>query len=63
MYVCTVYIGAMHSHRGVGDGWAGWAIAHPGFGRSVIALSQPEGADCAPTLVLAHLCLGSCLRD
>ena len=21
--------------RGVGDGWAGWAIAHPGFGRSV----------------------------
>ena len=20
---------------GVGDGWAGWAIAHPGFGRSV----------------------------
>ena len=22
-------------NRGVGDGWAGWAIAHPGFGRSV----------------------------
>ena len=21
--------------RDVGDGWAGWAIAHPGFGRSL----------------------------
>ena len=31
--------------RDVGDGWAGLAIAHPVFGRSV-NLYQPEGADC-----------------
>ena len=34
--------------RGVGDGWAEWAIAHPGFGRSVIPIST-RGPDCAPT--------------
>ena len=25
--------------RSVGDGWAEWAIAHPGFGRSVNPIS------------------------
>ena len=32
--------------RGVGDGWAGWAIVHPGFGRSA------DGQIVPPTLLL-----------
>ena len=55
----------MHLHSsssGVGDGWAGWAITYPGFGRSV---HQSEGADCTPpqqTLLLVHPDFGSFLR-
>ena len=39
--------------RDVGDRWAGWAIAHPGFGRSVNPISN---------YLLAHPALGSFLR-
>ena len=31
------------SHRGVGDGWAGCAIAHPAFDRSVNPISTRGG--------------------
>ena len=41
-------------NRDVGDGWAGLA--------DQLTLSQPEGADCAPTLLLTHPALGSFLR-
>ena len=37
-----------------GDGWAGLA--------DQLTLSQPEGADCAPILLLTHPALGSFLR-
>ena len=29
--------------RDVADGWTGWAIAHPGFGRSVNPISYEAG--------------------
>ena len=49
--------------RGVGEGWAGRAIAHPGFDRSV---NQPyinqRGKIVPPTLLLAHPAFGSFLR-
>ena len=32
----------LRKFRDVGDGWAGWAIANRGFGRS------PKDVDCAP---------------
>ena len=35
-------------YRGVGDGWAGWAIAHPGFGRSVNTISTRGDRLCLP---------------
>ena len=35
------------SSRDVGNGWAGWEIAHPGLAGQ-LTLSQPEGAYCAP---------------
>ena len=50
VHMYSVYIGssAMHRHRGVGDEWAGWAIAHPGFNRSVNHISTRGGRLCAP---------------
>ena len=33
-------------NRDVGDGWAGWAIAYPGFGRSVNPISTRKGKLC-----------------
>ena len=37
--VCII----MSSIRDVGDGWAGWSIAHPGFGRSVNPIISTKG--------------------
>ena len=34
--------------RDVGDGWAGWTIAHPCFGRSVNSISTIGGRLCPP---------------
>ena len=39
---------ATHQFRGVGDGWAGWAIAHRGFGRSVNPVSTRGCRLCPP---------------
>ena len=44
--------------RGVNGGWAGWAIAHPVFGRKEGAAGQRQRAG----LLLAHQVLGSQLR-
>ena len=53
-------------YRGVGDWWAGRAIAHlgfPCFGRSVKLVSTRGGRLCPPpTLLLAHPAFGSFLR-
>ena len=35
-------------NRDVGDGWAGWAIAHPGFKTSVNPISTPRGGRLCP---------------
>ena len=43
-------------YRGVNGGWAGWAIAHPVFGR--IEGARGRRQQCA-TLLLAHPVLGS----
>ena len=51
-----------NSSGNVGYGWAGWAIAHPGFGRSVNTISTKGGRLCPPTLLLAHPALGSFIR-
>ena len=51
------------SSRDVGDGWAGWAIAHTDFGRSVNSINTVSiiGGRFAPTLLVAHPALGSFL--
>ena len=49
-------------NRCIGDGWAEWAIAHPGFGRSGSPISTREDKLCPPTVLLAHTALGSFLR-
>ena len=49
--------------RDVVDWWAGWAVAHPGFGKSVTPISTRGGRLCPPhTLLLAHPALGRFLR-
>ena len=52
------------SSRDVGDGWAGWVIAHTDFGRSVNSINTVSiiGGRFAPTLLVAHPALGSFLR-
>ena len=50
------------SSRDVGNGWAGWEIAHPGFGRSVNTISTRWSRLEPPSLLLAHPGLGSFLR-
>mgnify|MGYP001278063775 CR=1 FL=1 len=44
--------------RGEGDGWAEWAIAHPGFGR-IEGVTRKRRIT---ALLLAHPVLGSQLR-
>ena len=34
--------------RDVEDGWTGWTISHPGFGRSVNPISTRGGRLCSP---------------
>ena len=46
---------AVFSIRGVSGRWAGWAIAHPDFGRIEVAAGQRPRA----ALLLAHPVLGS----
>ena len=58
--VALLLIITRHSYRDVGNGWAGWAIAHPSFGRSVNHIST-RGADVPPILPLAHLAFVSFL--
>ena len=48
--------------RDVGDRWAGWAIPHSCFGRSVNPISSRGGRMCPPKLLLAHPALSSFLR-
>ena len=48
--------------RDVGDGWAGLAIAHPVFGRSVNRYINQRGQIVSPTLLLAHPALGTILH-
>ena len=48
------------ANMGVGDGWAGWAIAHPSFGRSVNSILTKQIV--LSTLKLAHPALDTFLR-
>ena len=51
--------------RGVSGGWAGWAIAHPVFGRIEGAAGRRRGGAAAAArakLLHAHPVLGSHLR-
>ena len=49
--------------RGVGDGWVGWVIAHPGYGSSVNPIST-RGRSLYPphSLLLAYTALRSFFR-
>ena len=49
-------------NMGIGDGWAGWAIAHPGFDRSVNPILIRGGWMPPTTLLVAHSALGTFLR-
>ena len=52
------------SSRDVGNRWAGWEIAHPGFGRSVNPISTRGGRLCPPphTALIDQPTLGSFLH-
>ena len=50
------------ANMGVGDRWAGWAIAHTSFGRSVnTILIRGDWMHPPPTLQVAHLALDTFL--
>ena len=49
----------LYLYRGVSGGWAGWAIAHPVFGRIEGAAGRRQRR---AALLLAHPVLGSHLR-
>ena len=49
LFVCKshlhlVAIARLYKNRDVGDGWAGWSIAHPGFCKSDKPISTIEGS-------------------
>ena len=59
----SVHSSAMHIYRGVGYGWAGWAVAHPVFSISVTHISNRGDRLCPlPIVLLALPDLGSFLH-
>ena len=61
LFLVRIFLNSNPS-RDVGDGWAGWAIAHPGFSRPVNPISTRGGQIVPPIVLLVHPALGSFLR-